>query len=302
MLQSVLRKQDELQKELDEINGLVLGLQEKIVVQQALSADFPIITPPIVPHEDSLVNDENDVTLSAIPEPTTPTRPDQSPRLETAASMSSTEVNLGGNPTTPAQETPLQDRFMHSPAHSCPMPGTMLQHGLDHGLVHPFMDGHTAGLPRYRINNDDDINGLPWSFGCGTGLFGERLIEQDCDAGNVMTLSFDDSLVDGSIEAHYARTRNSTGRSLAARALGSAHMAHEDLSLRSGSFDGPINFRTGMSGHTGLSLSRKKQQANTSRPHVRMMSEHRGIAAGASARPHQPFPQRRAPGMSEHME
>ena len=171
------------------------------------------------------------------------------------------------------------------------MPGTVPTqmaglHGtaLTHGLVQPFMDGEPAGLPRYRITNDDDLQGLPWSFGCGTGLFGERLIEQDCDTNNVIAMSFDDSLVDGP----GARNR-AANRSLAARTIASAHWSSQQQEggasglLRSGgSFDGPINFRTGMSGHTGLNLSRKKSSP-MSRPHqVRMMSEHRGIAAGGA--------------------
>jgi len=98
-----------------------------------------------------------------------------------------------------------------------------------------------------------------------------------------MSLSFDDGLVDAA--------GRGGGRSLAARTIAaSANLS--DGTLRSGSFDGPINFRTGMSGHTGLSLSRKKSSP-MSRPHIRMMSEHRGIAA-AAARVHlQP---KRTPG------
>ena len=280
MLKSVLRKQEELKHELNEINGLLDGLKEKIHIEQSSLPEHPVITPPKEIEAEALVNDENDAS-SRLPEaPSTPTSgspvdPSSPVGIRTTESTSSTEVNLGAHPRTPAHYTPPSEAYIDSPAHSCPMPGSVLQH---HGLSHPFMDGEPAGLPRYRINSDDDLHALPWTFGCGSTLFGERLIEQQCDAENVMALSFDDSLVD---DQGNGAGRSNVGRSLAARTIAAnANLTPGDASLRSGSFDGPINFRTGMSGHTGLSLSRKKSSP-LSRPHVRMMSEHRGIAATA---------------------
>eukprot|EP00934_Nitzschia_sp_Nitz4_P003631 Nitzschia sp. Nitz4//scaffold35_size145790//23246//25011//NITZ4_003012-RA/size145790-augustus-gene-0.112-mRNA-1//1//CDS//3329549070//3621//frame0 len=280
MLESIQKKQQDLERELSQINLLVHGLKNKIAVEQALLPEFPVISPP-KSEESPSVNDENDEQPSS---PVTPTKEEQarsSPPLHLTASSSSTEVQLG-HPRTPAQNTPpLAESYVHSPAHSCPMPTTVL----DASLAHPFMDGAPAGLPRYRVNTADD---LPWSFGCGSALFGERLIENDCDAGNMMALSFDDaSLVEGG-------GRGAVARSLAARSIQQTNSLGPEASLRSGSFEGPINFRTGMSGHTGLSLSRKKSSP-LSRPHVRMMSEHRGIAA--TGRNHHPNAQRRPPGM-----
>ncbi len=280
MLRSVLRKQDEFKRELDEINGLVEELKYKIQIEQENLPEHPIITP----HEDIeeiLINDENDATSRAPNAPTTPTNDDSvdasSPvGLRLTGSASSTEVNLGAEHLTPAQYTPPFETYAHSPAHSCPMPGPHFSQ--------PFIDGVTAGLPRYRITSDEDLHGLPWTFGCGTTLFGERLIDQECDARNIISLSFDDGLVDA--------VGRSARSSLVARTI-AANANLTDGTLRSGSFDGPINFRTGMSGHTGLSLSRKKSSP-MSRPHIRMMSEHRGIAA--TARANQNLQQKRAPG------
>lgn len=277
MLRSVLQKQEELQRELDEINGLVEGLKEKIHLEQDRLPDHPVITSPRE-IEEILINDENDATARTPNAPTTPTNQHSldasSPRL--TGSASSTEVNLGADQLTPAQYTPPLESYIHSPAHSCPMPGPH--------LVQPFIDGEPTGLPRYRITSDDDLHGLPWTFGCGSTLFGERLIEQECDTRHIMSLSFDDGLVDSAERV--------AGRSLAARTI-AANANLTDGTLRSGSFDGPINFRTGMSGHTGLSLSRKKSSP-MSRPHIRMMSEHRGIAAVARA--HQNLQPKRPPG------
>jgi len=280
MLRSVLRKQEELKQELDKINSLVEGLKEKIQILQEDPPDYPVISSP-KEIEELQVNDENDVNSRVPNAPTTPTN--QGPGdisspvgLHLTESVSSTEVHLGADHLTPAQHTPPYAHYAHSPAHSCPMPGSH--------LAQPFIDGEPAGLPRYRITSDEDIHGLPWTFGCGTTLFGERLIEQECDTSNIMSLSFDDGLVDAAGRV--------AGRSLAARTI-AASGALSDGSLRSGSFDGPINFRTGMSGHTGLSLSRKKSSP-MSRPHIRMMSEHRGIAA--TTRPHHNIQQKRPPG------
>lgn len=287
MLRSVLRKQEELTRDLNDINGLVAGLKERIQIEQDNLPDFPVITPPKTVEEEPLVNDENDANSRQSQGPSTPTSdgpidPSSPVGIHLTESTSSTDVNLGSDPRTPAQQTP-PGGFIDSPAHSCPMPGSVLHHD----LTHPFMDGEPAGLPRYRVNSDDDLHGLPWTFGCGSTLFGERLIEQECAPGTAMALSFDDSLVDGQNSI-----RQGDGRSLAARTIAASANFAGDASLRSGSFDGPINFRTGMSGHTGLSLSRKKSSP-MSRPHIRMMSEHRGIAVVARGQHLQP---RRPPG------
>jgi hypothetical protein len=281
MLRSVLRKQEELQRELDEINGLVDGLKERIHIEHESPPEHPVITPPKEIEEEIFINDENDVTSRVPTSPSTPTmeqpvNPSSPGGVELSASASSTEVNLGGlgkNPRTPAQQQLVHHEYAYSPANSCPMPGP-----LHHELSQPFIDGVPAGLPRYRVNSDDDIHGLPWSFGCGSTLFGERLIEHESDPGRGLALSFDDTLVESALQGH-----NVPARSLAARTIAAnANLTPGDSTLRSGSFDGPINFRTGMSGHTGLNVSRKKNSP-LSRPHIRMMSEHRGIAATARA-------------------
>jgi hypothetical protein len=297
MLRSVLRKQEELQRELEEINDLVDGLQERIQTERENLPEHPVITPPKEIEEEILINDENDVTSGAPTSPSTPTMEMESPGnpsspggIEFSRSASSTEVNLGTNPRTPAQPVEAHE-YRHSPANSCPMPGP-----LQHELSQPFIDGVPAGLPRYRITSDDDIHGLPWSFGCGSTLFGERLIEHECNpARGFAALSFDDTLVEGALQAG----RSAAGRSLAARTIAAnANPTPGDSTLRSGSFDGPINFRTGMSGHTGLNVSRKKNSP-LSRPSIRMMSEHRGIAATARAANLQQA-RARQQGMLEH--
>lgn len=268
MLQSVTRKQQELQKELDEVNRLVNGLGEKIKLEQEQPENHPVISAPKQtepPLTAAGVNDENDAA-AAITHPATPPSAGKSDSLLESPviglglteSTDSTEVELGEHRLTPVYPQPLHNTLLlHSPAHSCPMP--------DSNLDQPFIDGQSTGLPRYRINSDDDIiglHGLNWGFGCGSALFGERLLGDS--ENNVMALSFDESLVEDA-------------EALGAQGRRAAPSAAQASSLRSGSFDG-VNFRTGLSGHGGLTQARSKASP-MSRPHqVRMMSEHRGIA------------------------
>jgi hypothetical protein len=275
MLQSVTRKQQELQKELDEINLLAHGLEEKIKFEQQQPEEHPVISVPKQPEPAAGANDENDES-AAVSNPSTPPSYTKSDSLSPViglgltASIDSTEVELG-DPHTPAYAQ-QRNLLLHSPAHSCPMPN-------DSRLDQPYMDVQSAGLPRYRINSDDDLHGLhglTWGFGCGTTLFGERLLEHDNDSGNIMQLSFDDSLVeDGATIGAQSR-----GSSTAHTVTGAESYAQAESPLRSGSFDGPINFRTGMSGHRGLNQTRSKASP-LARPEIRMMrmSEHRGIAS-----------------------
>ena len=181
-------------------------------------------------------------------------------------------------------------------------------------LNHPFIDGSPAGLPRYRVNSDDDMYGLGWAgaLGCGTTLFGERLIESsrhgasnilNAPTNDILALSFDEhSLLDNSS----ARTRAAALAASAAAA--NNNTGSQDSPLRSGgSFDG-VNFRTGMSGHSGLSYPKRDRHNNHTgmlhassaslpRRQIRMMSEHRGVAAsrGAAQQQQQPLKRRTTP-------
>jgi hypothetical protein len=284
MLQSVTRKQNELQRELDEVNRLTRGLRDKIRLEQQHPEEHPIITT-----RQDIGEDENDVSAVGL-NPSTPpkmTRTDSSSPMtgfQLTTSTDSTEVELGEQ-RTPAQYEQLNNQLvLHSPAHSCPMPSV-------NQLDQPFMDGHSAGLPRYRVNSDDDLHGLAWGFGCGTTLFGERLIGHESDTGNIMALSFDDSLVEDTATIGAHSRRGLTNASLAGQTSGES--ANNGDSLRSGSFDG-INFRTGMSGHRGLNQINFKKNANASpiaRREIPRMSAHRGIASVRGNLKRRPNPQ-----------
>ncbi|KAG7362236.1 zinc finger C3HC4 type domain containing protein [Nitzschia inconspicua] len=320
MLQSVTQKQMEVQQQLDEINRLARGLREKIVLEQAHPEDHPVITAPKHAHflDGQLMTTDNH--LPTIPDtlhPTTPTKyrttNNSSPNTggsggnQSMASDTSTHVELGA-PRTPGPPQSSgtgpflemdhgsgsgsysgYDQYVNSPAHSCPMPTV----NASANLSQPFIDGTPTGLPRYRVNSDDDLYGLGWAgaLGCGSTLFGERLLESSRQGTNnilnaaagsdILALSFDEnSLLD------HASARN---RAASLAAAAGAHTGSQDSPLRSGgSFDG-VNFRTGMSGHSGVSQPKRNRNAHHTgmihssaatlpRRQIRMMSEHRGVA------------------------
>jgi hypothetical protein len=320
MLQSVTRKQREVQSQLEEINRLTRGLREKIVLEQANPEQHPVISPPKNGQkgDGQLIAGSNYHPFQVLDNshPRTPTRHrktnDSSPTTgssdgnQSTLSNTSTHVELGA-PRTPGPpqssvEAPFlemgqcsrsgsyaaYDQYVNSPAHSCPMPTV----NSTANLSQPFIDGTPAGLPRYRINSDDDMYGLGWAgaLGCGSSLFGERLLESsrhgsgnmlNATGNDILALSFDEhSILD-----------NSTARNRAAvlAAAAGAHTGLQDSPLRSGgSFDG-VNFRTGMSGHSGVSQSKRNRNAHyvgsihssgamLPRRQIRMMSEHRGVA------------------------
>jgi hypothetical protein len=283
MLQSVEKKKQELQNELQQINVLAKGLEDDIKLQQQEPENHPVIT-PLHQTETVEINDENDGT-AVIQLPATPpkiTKLEYSPQmgLHLTQSADSTNVELGDaqidlhTPRTPAYNH-QNAILLNSPANSCPMP-------IDSRLEQPYIDCQSQGLPRYRVNSDDDLHGLPWGFGCGSALFGERLLEQDANSGNTMTLSFDDVLVESAGAMGVLNRARNMSASVNGGGGETAYSA--DSSLQSGSFDGgAVNFRTGMSGHRGLSQARKKISPLSRYRQIPMMSAHRGIPAARGA-------------------
>jgi hypothetical protein len=354
MLQSVERKQREVQRQLDQISTLALGLHEKIVLEQSQPEEFPVIEPIKTTYNSHAGisqqegggghGDENDtITNSAYAQhhqkpdpssttdhahPRTPTKAFQgdshSPAsnsitgVELTHSSDSTTVELGTTPRTPGPQLGYHShqggpylemeggsgsqggnrQYLNSPAHSCPMPSAATAR-----LEHPYMDGTPTGLPRYRVNSDDDLYGLGWAgaLGCGTTLFGERLLESSrhgtanilsASGNDILALSFEDHTLlahatTRSRAAALAAAAGTTAITMAAAAGGGSvgGSGSIDSPLRSGgSFDG-VNFRTGMSGHRGLSAPKRDRNSVGPRRQIRMMSEHRGVVGSGIATP-----------------
>jgi hypothetical protein len=191
----------------------------------------------------------------------------------------------------------------------------------------------TSGLPCYRVNDEDEFHGINLGFGCGTALFGERMLESHYTNNNIaasgggtgdaenslMALSFDEnsvlddededpeggnSITVGGVEPtlgdisraaasvpallaasrrSISPVRNNNNNAAASGANSGPHSSPNSPTLRGGgSFDG-INFRTGMSGHTGLNSISKKKKAPNGRPATALprMSEHRAMGSAA---------------------
>jgi len=320
MLQSVLGKQQEMQRKLDEITNMMFGLKQQIVFEQGQPEAVPVITLPIpkknedrelISSETIESNNTDGSSLeanagNAAAYPTTPTKNFLRPRsrspgqniqgINSVESLDSTVVELGTSaPRTPGppsltpgsyradqanyttQTVPYgqrQDHYLNSPAHSCPMPSNDTS-GVN--LDQPFLDDDvpsSTGVLRYRVNSDDDTSGMGWAgvLGCGSSLFGERLLEPSSDNNNnnatnsifntvnngrrdILGYAFEETAL---MQEANARRRAAALAAVAAGSNGhriglleSSGSADSPL-RRGGSFDGGVNFRTGMSGHSGL--------------------------------------------------
>lgn len=291
MLQSILEKQQEMQRKLDEITNLALGLKRNIILEQDKSEVVPVISaPPPRKTEEELSASSQDSNNAAAENihahPTTPTRPTPSfPRSpvggsgghDSVASVDSTVVELGTSPRTPSQSRGLYnsgERFVHSPAHSCPIP-TSRETNVH--LEQPFLDDEapsSTGVLRYRVNSDDDAAGLSWAgvLGCGTSLFGERLLDSSDPgaANNIFNTSTNANSNILNAQSALMQQTNAQRRAAALAAVAAGSSSYRGLLLessgsadsplrRGGSFDGGggVNFRTGMSGHSGLARPKR---------------------------------------------
>jgi len=266
MLDSVAEKRMQLQKELEEIDLLVNGLLSQIKTEQDKPEEHPVISARKEAVE--MLPDENDFGESP-QTPSTPPKQAQAFGLSLPLSTGSTDVDLDYHRTPEYRQA-----YENSPsAQSCPMPH-MDHQDVDPRLQQPFMDDQGSGLPRYRVSNDDadldfagGLSGGLLGFGCGSGLFGERLLEDRPSLDRLqgihsMVPSFDD--YDDGRSYVTSRTTDSTRRGY--------------RPTRTGSFDGvSVNFRTGMSGHGGLTQVKKKASPMARSRQVRMMSDHRGL-------------------------
>ena len=129
------------------------------------------------------------------------------------------------------------------------------------------------GIPTYRRADDEgDLHHLV--FGCGSS---SALLDSDELLGEELT---------NASEAFHLRARPRVHHHhdilSPARSTGSSDYFQSLQSTPSSSFDG-VNWRTGMSGHRALGSSRSHSYWQPQR-HIRMMSEHRGIAPARGRR------------------
>ena len=271
MLDSVMQKRLKLQRELDEINLLADGFKEQIIDERDRPEDHPVIGARKDTVAERRYNDENEIDPLAkhpkTPERALPQNLGQTRSLDTGEANESAQLAH-----TPAQENLSPERlpYVASPPRSCPIPTTRFDHPIDGALHQPFMDTPTAGLPRYRVNQDEEYVAANF-FGCGSGLFGENLIE-DAPMPSLGTPDMDNPLLAISLD----EDETTHSRGLPAR-LRTAEEFTRGSPARSGSFD-RVNFSTGRSVHNGAAHTKKHQSPNPQRSSARLYSDHRGAA------------------------
>jgi len=320
MLQSILEKQQEVQRKLDDLSNLAVGLKEKIILEQDKPEEVPVISVP-VPRKVASISEDVELSPSATQEskeavqiqhPTTPTRvgttqhgsPLPSAGRESVSTVNSTVVELGMTPRTPSQ-TPRyytgenHGEYVHSPAHSCPIPSNTAVN-----LDQPFLDDDApsttgSGVLRYRVNSDDDTSGMGWGsvLGCGTSLFGERLLESS-EAGSANDIFNQAANGRSDIlrlsQSALLQQANNQRRATALAAMAAGSSGYGGIGLiqssgsadsplrRGGSFDGGggVNFRVGYSHHGGVSKTKRDFSCDQRIGGLRMseMSQHRGAA------------------------
>ena len=329
MLKSILEKERAMEKKLKKLKDLSEGLKKGIILEQDKPEEVPVISVPIhrqreeVEPSASSAHDGNTAAAVSIQAnlgtgqpPKTPTRPTssylpRSPRSagqDSVASVDSTVVNLGMSPRTPSQRTQniaedQQGDYVYSPAATCPLPRTNTT-SISPNLNQPFLDDDapsSTGVLRYRVNSEDNESsglGLAGYLGCGTGLFGERLIESsDSRTRNSINRNSDIFRMSQNALMQQANAERRAAALAAVAAVGTSNLrgvgllddrpsgdySHSPL-RRGGSFDNGagVNFRTGMSGHSGLARTHQNlDHPGSQQPRRRMvmnMSQHRGAA------------------------
>lgn len=264
----VLRGRD-LKRALEENLKIEADLKSTIKCEKELSSNYPIITDP--PELEEMATPEHQKSraqagagnFSAENPPFLPRSPRDVVVTEASDSSGMELVGEIGN-------------FVYSSNPTYPSS----PNSIDNSDINQF-DVTTPGMPRYRRNSEDDLNGF--AYGCGSALFGKGFLNFDHrSSDNRMALSYS---ID---EDPHALSQPRLTDSAMAQHIGTPpppirHSAVSSLMeaatpMLSNSFDG-VNWRTGMSCHRGLSKTSPRSTSANRTSSVRMMSEHRGIVS-----------------------
>lgn len=261
----------DLQKALDENRNFEADLKQSIEVERRSAPIHPIITEPAQHDEidalqkgssDTLsqsenVGDEQLPLLPHSPREVIVTETDDSSGLEL---VRENRVKLYSDPPSP--------------------------NSIDNSEI-SNLDATAPGMPRYRRNSDDDLNAF--AYGCGSALFGKDFLNfgEEPRVG----LSFD-SLDSSSGPRPQPRLPTSSSSSQPQRSSPVQQIQRQTqvsdfmsaaTPILSSSFDA-VDWRTGMSGHRGLSKTSPRANSTITRASIRMMSEHRGAGSVRSSR------------------
>lgn len=244
LLDTVVSRGKGLQRTLDENTQIEESLRKQVETAAESEPSHPVIT-------HAAVDDDLYFTSSSTEYPSTPTGSNRGldqPLLRTPTG----DVIIMSSSSTEA-EVSFKPNYSVSP------------NSIDNS------DLAGAGLPSYRRNHadDDDLDTL--ALGCGVAFFGEH----SSLFGETVSRSNNTALVDSS------NNNSLTDTGVARRSRTSsdpmAPWMHSAPMLTS-SFD-TVDFRTGLSGHRGLTTRSKPGSSPTTRRHVRSMGHHGGIGS-----------------------
>jgi len=248
ILDTIVHRGMDLQKELDENSAIEESIRQEIEAEFQNKPNHPIVSEAPKAEEQLFVPVENNTSNEAR-EPTTPT----------GKSTDSPSKDYARTPGTPDQSPDSGVTFntvreISHPAATFPFSPNSIDNA----------DLSGVGLPAYRRNTSLDYAD---SFGCGaTSFLGTHVFSDGEQAASPLRF-----------------TDGNENRLRASSADGEGGHTQPYLVLTptlTSSFD-TVDFRTGLSGHRGLTNAKKSNVGNspnnTRRGRMMMMSEHRGI-------------------------
>jgi hypothetical protein len=271
---TVQNRGHDLEKTLQENNCIRERLQKQLHEAELREPDHPIIAdPPVLESPDG-------VTTMPSPTPDTPHTP------RTQRTPDSDDMQVGHSHReqfyTPRTDYDryVQGQAPHSPA-SIDNSDLILQRG-------PAMPSYDRPVSfEEQENYQPTISSNPFSCGVGFSLGDDGEEEPSIHRPRP-----------SSAHANMYRTNGATGGGMGSTASWSRRTTNRETDLSpsltpsfTSSFDG-VDFRTGLSGHRGLSHARKLHNSPKPRTQIRMMGEHRGLG-------HFRIPQR-SPGGNSH--
>lgn len=269
LLDTIASRGRDLQSTLDENKQIEANLRKQIEAEMEKEPCHPVVVSP-TPDYNALSSESKD---SESTQPLTPTAGEDrynenSAALRTPDYVRDNSLSLPGNgsPTTALSDNNNRRsgaRTGNSP--HCPRSPNSIDNA----------DIERSGMPGYRrAVSEDDLDHL--AFGCGAAILGQNSI-----SGLWGEYSASPTNSPGILqpEEGQQQDQHNPSTSLRPRTMTDTLLMHAAPTLTS-SFDG-IDFRTGLSGHRGLSNA-TKQHGSSPTPRGRqvrlMMSAHNGIS------------------------
>jgi hypothetical protein len=273
LLDTVVSRGRGLQNTLDENLHIENSLRKQVESAELVEPTHPIITDP---------PGDQDLDISFI-------RNGQSSDHPSTPTGSTRDVLA--QPIFGAPRTPNRDVVIMTSA-SMEAEVSMIRPGNDGSGIHSpspnsIDNSDLVGLPRYRRNDDDDdLHQL--AFGCGAAFFGDHsdLFGESVSATRALPTSplrasplRASTLRASPLRASPLRQPNSYNNENARQRTSSDPSSPWMHSAPSSSSFDTVDFRTGLSGHRGLTHNAKSGSSPSARREVRSMGHHGGLGS-----------------------